>query len=121
MNYYNEIDDKAAAWLRELVSQKLIPAGDVDTRSITEIKAYELTRYTQCHFFAGVGGWSRALQLAEYMLWRGEIVAAMMACLTPGEIEQCAVHGASKSEKGTGGPSMNLIPQGQRIAATKES
>ncbi len=59
--------------------------------------------------------------LAEYMLWRGEIVAAMMACLTPGEIEQCAVHGASKSEKGTGGPSMNLIPQGQRIAATKES
>lgn len=66
MNYYNEIDDKAAAWLRELVSRKLIPAGDVDTRSITEIKAHELKGYTQCHFFAGVAGWSLALQLAGW-------------------------------------------------------
>lgn len=66
MNYYNEIDDKAAAWLRELVSQKLIPAGDVDTRSITEVKAYELKGYTQCHFFAGIAGWPLALQLAGW-------------------------------------------------------
>lgn len=66
MNYYNEFDPKAAAWLRELIRAGLIPTGDVDTRSITEIKPHELTRYTQCHFFAGVGGWSLALQLAGW-------------------------------------------------------
>jgi DNA (cytosine-5)-methyltransferase 1 len=66
MNYYNEFDAKAAAWLRELIKRGLIPAGDVDTRSITEIKPHELTRYTQCHFFAGIGGWSLALQLAGW-------------------------------------------------------
>jgi hypothetical protein len=29
MNYYNEIDPKAAAWLRELIKQNLIPNGIV--------------------------------------------------------------------------------------------
>ncbi len=57
MNYYNEFDPKAAAWLRELISAKLIPAGDVDTRSIVEVLPDELRKYTQCHFFAGIGGW----------------------------------------------------------------
>jgi len=66
MNYYNEIDPKAAAWLRELIKQNLIPDGLVDTRSITEIKPNELKQYTQCHFFAGIGGWSLALQLAGW-------------------------------------------------------
>jgi len=66
MNYYNEIDPKAAAWLRELIKQNLIPDGLVDTRSITEIKLNELKQYTQCHFFAGIGGWSLALQLAGW-------------------------------------------------------
>jgi DNA (cytosine-5)-methyltransferase 1 len=64
MNYYNEHDPKAAAWLRELISQNQIPAGHVDERSIVEIKPHELAQYTQCHFFAGIGGWSYALQLA---------------------------------------------------------
>lgn len=66
MNYYNEHDPKAAAWLRELITQGLIPAGTVDERSITEIKPHELDGFTQCHFFAGIGGWSLALQLAEW-------------------------------------------------------
>jgi len=66
MNYYNEFDPKAAAWLRELINRGLIPAGDVDTRSITEIKPHEIKHYTQCHFFAGIGGWSLALQLAGW-------------------------------------------------------
>jgi len=64
MIFYNEHDPKAAAWLRELIKQKQIPAGHVDERSITEIKPHELAQYTQCHFFAGIGGWSYALQLA---------------------------------------------------------
>ncbi len=66
MNYYNEFDLETAAWLRELIKRGLIPKGEVDTRSITEIKPHELTQYTQCHFFAGIGGWSLALQLAGW-------------------------------------------------------
>jgi DNA (cytosine-5)-methyltransferase 1 len=66
MNYYNEFDPKAAAWLRELIAQGLIPAGIVDTRSIIEIQPHELKDFTQCHFFAGIAGWSLALQLAGW-------------------------------------------------------
>lgn len=66
MNYYNEFDPNAAAWLKQLIQSNLIPQGDVDTRSITEVKPHELTGYTQCHFFAGIGGWSYALQLAGW-------------------------------------------------------
>jgi site-specific DNA-cytosine methylase len=66
MNYYNEYDAGAAAWLRELINQNLIPYGHVDTRSITEVKPDDLKGYTQCHFFAGIGGWSYALQLAGW-------------------------------------------------------
>lgn len=66
MNYYNEIDAKAAAWLRELIASGQIPPGDVDTRSITEVLPHEIANYTQCHFFAGIGGWSLALELAGW-------------------------------------------------------
>ena len=75
MNYYNEHDPKAAAWLRELINAGLIPNGDVDERSITEVQPDELRGYTQCHFFAGIGGWSLALQLAGWSadkpVWTG--------------------------------------------------
>lgn len=75
MNYYNEFNKFAAAWLRELIKNKLIPEGIVDERSITEIKAEELKEYDQCHFFAGIGGWPYALQLAgipsSVNLWTG--------------------------------------------------
>lgn len=75
MNYYNEWDPQAAAWLRELISERLIPRGLVDERSITEVKAEDLEGFTQCHFFAGIGGWPLALQLAgvdhRMPLWTG--------------------------------------------------
>jgi len=75
MNYYNEFDPKAAQWLRNLISGGMIPPGDVDERSITEVKADDLKGYTQCHFFAGIGGWSLALELAGWSanrpVWTG--------------------------------------------------
>nr|WP_167256031.1 DNA cytosine methyltransferase [Dyella sp. SG562] len=43
-----------------------IPTGDIDTRSIDEVLPYELAGYTQCHFFAGLGGWPFALALAGW-------------------------------------------------------
>ena len=51
MNYYNEWDKGAAAWLRELIKQGHIPFGVVDERSITEVKPEDLDGFTQCHFF----------------------------------------------------------------------
>jgi len=64
--YYNEHDRRAAEWLRELIRAGLIPAGDVDERSITEIRPHELSGYTHQHFFAGIGGWAYALRLAGW-------------------------------------------------------
>lgn len=66
MNYYNEHDPKAAEWLRQLIERGLIPDGWVDERSIVDVQPEDLDGYTQCHFFAGIGGWSCALQLAGW-------------------------------------------------------
>jgi len=69
MNYYNEFDPKAAAWLRELIKEGLIPDGYVDERDIREVRPSELDGYVQHHFFAGIGGWPYALGLAA---WPGD-------------------------------------------------
>jgi len=73
VNYYNEFDPKAAAWLRELIARGHIPEGFVDTRSIAEVSPKDLHDYEQCHFFAGIGGWPLALQLAGWdrPVWTG--------------------------------------------------
>ena len=44
-SYYNEFDPQAAAWLRELIKAGLIPAGDVDERSIEDVKPADLRGY----------------------------------------------------------------------------
>ena len=64
--YYNEIDKFAANWLRNLIGAGLIAPGEVDERSISDVRPSDLTGYTQCHFFAGIGGWSYALRLAGW-------------------------------------------------------
>ena len=62
--YYNEIDPYAAQWLRSLIADGQIAPGDVDERSIVDVRPDDLSKYAQCHFFAGIGGWSLALRLA---------------------------------------------------------
>ena len=73
--YYNEHDPFAAAWLRELIKAGLIAPGIVDERSIEDVRPDELAEYAQCHFFAGIGGWSYALRLAGWpddrSVWTG--------------------------------------------------
>lgn len=64
--YYNEIDRYAAQWLRNLIEAGFIAPGDVDERSIVDVRAGDLAGYDQCHFFAGLGGWSHALRLAGW-------------------------------------------------------
>jgi DNA (cytosine-5)-methyltransferase 1 len=64
--YYNEIEPYAAQWLRNLIKEGLIADGEVDTRSIVDVQPVDLRGFTQCHFFAGIGGWSHALRLAGW-------------------------------------------------------
>jgi DNA (cytosine-5)-methyltransferase 1 len=75
MNYYNDNDVTACAWLRQLIAARLIPDGEVDERSIEEVSVDNLRGFAQCHFFAGIGGWSYALQLAGWSdtepVWTG--------------------------------------------------
>lgn len=75
MNYYNENDNFAAEWLENLIKTGRIPDGKVDRRSIAEVQADDVRGFTQCHFFAGIGGWPLALQLAGWSpdrpVWTG--------------------------------------------------
>lgn len=64
--YYNENDQNAAAWLRELIRQNLITDGVVDERSIREVEAKDVAGFERVHFFAGIGGWDIALNLAGW-------------------------------------------------------
>ena len=66
MNWYNENDPYAANWIENLILEGLIPDGKVDRRSIVDVQPDDLAGFTQCHFFAGIGGWSLALRLAGW-------------------------------------------------------
>jgi DNA (cytosine-5)-methyltransferase 1 len=73
--YYNEHEPYAAQWLRNLIANGHIAPGDVDERDIRDVRPDDLRAYTQCHFFAGIGGWSYAARLAGWPddrpLWTG--------------------------------------------------
>ena len=73
--YYNEIDPKAAAWIRELIRCGHVAPGEVDERSIVDVRGSDLAGFTQCHFFAGIGVWSHALRSAGWAdnrpVWTG--------------------------------------------------
>lgn len=72
--YYNEIDPYAAQWLRNLMEEGWITKGDVDERSIEDVRPNDLTGYDRVHFFAGIGVWDYALNQAGYgrnKVWTG--------------------------------------------------
>ncbi len=64
--YYNENEPFAAQWLRELIAAGQIAPGDVDERDIRDVVPTEISGYTQCHFFAGIGVWPYALRRAGW-------------------------------------------------------
>jgi DNA (cytosine-5)-methyltransferase 1 len=84
MNYYNDHEPYVAQWLRNLIKGGIIPAGDVDCRPIQEVTANDVRGYTQCHFFAGIGGWSEALRLAGWptdrSVWTGSCPCQPFSC-----------------------------------------
>lgn len=59
--YFNENDPYPAQWLRNLW-----PEATVDERSIVDVQAVEVSRFTRCHFFGGIGGWEYAIALAGW-------------------------------------------------------
>ena len=64
--YYNENDPAAAHCIRALIADGVIAPGDVDERSIIEVKPDDVRGYTQCHFFAGGSVWQLALRQAGW-------------------------------------------------------
>lgn len=64
--YYNEIDPYAAQWLRNLIKAGHIADGEVDERSIEDVRPDDLRGFTQCHFFAGIGVWNHAFRRAGW-------------------------------------------------------
>lgn len=64
--YYNEHEPFMAEWLRKLIAEGIIADGEVDSRSVVDVRADDLRGFRQCHFFAGLGGWPLALRLAGY-------------------------------------------------------
>ena len=106
MHYYNEIDKTAVAWLRNLIGVGLLPEGDVDERSIRDVQASDLKGYTQCHFFAGIGGWPLALALAGWPTTRP---------VWPGSCP-CQPFSNAGRQTGTDDP-RHLWPEFQRLIA----
>jgi DNA (cytosine-5)-methyltransferase 1 len=57
-----------------IVAHRLTP-GRIDDRSIRDVKPADLAGATRAHFFAGIGGWDLALQLAgwpdDVPVWTG--------------------------------------------------
>ena len=73
--YYNEFEPYAAEWLRNLIKSGRVAPGEVDDRSILDVRPDDLAGFTQCHFFAGIAGWSLALRRAGWSddrpIWTG--------------------------------------------------
>ena len=61
---YNENEPFAVRWLEQLQERNLIQRGTILERSITELRPEDCD--STSHFFAGIGGWSYALQLAGW-------------------------------------------------------
>ena len=85
-HYYNEFDPFASKWLR-----KLFPAAEVDARSIEYVEPEDLVHKRRCHFFAGIGGWELALQLAgwpeDQEVWTGSCPCQPFSVAGAGEGE----------------------------------
>lgn len=68
--YHNEIDKSCVS-----VLSKHFPSSTVDDRSIADVKPSDLASFTQCHFFAGIGGFSAGFERAgvdpNLNIWTG--------------------------------------------------
>ncbi len=75
--YYNDNDAFVCAWLSNLMDAGLITPGKIDDRSIADLVPDDLEGYERVHFFAGIGGWDYALDLAG---WEGPVWTGSCPC-----------------------------------------
>jgi|SRR5262245_17413450 len=75
--YYNDNDSYCCQWLRNLAAASHITPGTIDGRSILDVRPADLAGFERVHFFAGIGGWEAALNLAG---WRGPVWTASCPC-----------------------------------------
>lgn len=82
--YYNEFDKKKCAALKALMDDGHITKGDIDDRPIQQVTAVDLEGYDRCHFFAGIGLWDYALNLAgweeDLPVWTGSCPCQPFSC-----------------------------------------
>ena len=64
VSFYNDWEPEAAAWLERLIAGGHLPDGHVDARDIRDVVPEDTTPTS--HFFAGIGGWPLALELARW-------------------------------------------------------
>ena len=102
--YYNEISLHKAETTRILSSWNEIAPGFVDDRSIEEVQPEDISEYTQCHWFAGAGGWSLAFRNAE---WPDDLPVWSGSC-------PCQSYSASGKRLGKADP-RHLWPQWFRL------
>jgi DNA (cytosine-5)-methyltransferase 1 len=68
--YFNEFDDFRCQWLRNQMDRGLIAEGKIDGRSIADVRTADVAGARHCYFFAGLGAWAHALDLAG---WRDDV------------------------------------------------
>jgi len=95
--YYNDNDPFCCAWLRELMKDGLIMNGEIDSRSITDVRSEDVKEFIRVAFFAGIGGWDLALQIAAWpadaVIWTGSPPCQDASCLA-------AIHGKQSGVDG---------------------
>lgn len=72
--FYNEVDTYCCDWLSNLMDAGHITAGVISDKSIEDIFPDELIGFDRCHFFAGIGVWDYALNIAGWgdrPVWTG--------------------------------------------------
>jgi DNA (cytosine-5)-methyltransferase 1 len=72
--YYNDHDRYCCDWLSNLMDAGEITPGRIDDRDIRELTPFDVAGYERAHFFAGIGGWDVALNLAGWgsrPVWTG--------------------------------------------------
>jgi len=88
VNYLNEWNPFVAQWCRNLIEAGELPDAMVCESDIREIDGAMLDGFTQCHFFAGIGGWPLALRLAgwpaDFPVWTGSCPCQPFAACGPG-------------------------------------
>jgi DNA (cytosine-5)-methyltransferase 1 len=73
---YNEHEQFCSTWLRKLIVRGQLTPGLVDQRDVRLLSPRDLVQYDRVHFFAGIGGWDLALQIAGWpdtapAIWTG--------------------------------------------------